>query len=195
VIALRAVPLLIVLCSALAVAACSDDDGDPVPTNTIVTDATSTPVASTPAPEPTPPPQPTSATLTVEIPADVVAGGQFTATVRIDGVTDLGAYQLRPQFDDAGLQLISVQDGGFLASTGRIPACQTSAPEGGVPTYFCVTAGTQPPGPSGAGVLATITVQALVAGTYDLTLADVQVTTPNGTEAPVTVAPATVTVR
>jgi hypothetical protein len=133
--------------------------------------------------------------LTVEIPTDVVAGSQFTATVRIDGVTDLGAYQLRPGFDETALRLISVQDGGFLGSTGRIPACQTSAPEGGVPTYFCVTAGTQPPGPSGSGVLASITLQALGAGTYDLTLGDVQVTTPNGTEAPVTVTPATVTVR
>jgi hypothetical protein len=181
----------------LAIAGCSDGD-DALPTNTATSsftpEATST-APSTPGPEPTAAPRPTSATLTIEIPGEGFAGSQFTATVRIDGVTDLGAYQLRPVFDESALRLISVQDGGFLGSSGRFPSCQLSATEGGVSTFFCVTAGTQPPGPSGAGVLATITLQALTAGTYELSLADVQLTTPNGTESPVAVAGATVTVR
>jgi hypothetical protein len=111
-------------------------------------------------------------------------------------VTDLGAYQFRPVFDEAAMRLISVQDGGFLASTGRFPTCQTAATEGGgAGTYYCVTIGGQPPGPSGSGVLASITLQALAPGEYELSLADVQVTTPNGTEAPVTAVPANVTIR
>jgi hypothetical protein len=58
-----------------------------------------------------------------------------------------------------------------------------------------VTVGSQPPGPGGSGALATITVQTLVNGTFDVSVDDVLVITPDGTEAPVTVVGTTVTVR
>jgi hypothetical protein len=99
---------------------------------------------------------------------EVVAVSQFTPTVLLDGIANLGAHQLTAAFDSAGLRLISVQDGGFLPSTGRQPSCQTaSSPAGGM-TLYCVTVGSQPPGPGGSGALATITLQTLANGTFDV---------------------------
>lgn len=192
-IAFRPVLSVVLLAVSLSLAGCRGQ-GDEGTTTVATSSATATVAAATAPPEPTTPPAPTSATLTLAVPADIAVGSQFTATVQIDGVTDLGAYQFRPAFDEAGLRLISVQDDGFLGSSGRLPTCQTAASESGAGTFYCVTIGGQPPGPSGSGTLATITLQALAPGTFELSLADVQVTTPNGTEAPVTVVDTSVTV-
>lgn len=188
--------LIALVAGALFLAACNDDGGGaaktPVP-SPLVSPSTSA-VASTPVATLTPP-SPAAVTLTVEAPPEAVAGSQFTATVRIEGASNLGAYQLTPAFDAAGLRLISVQDGGFLASTGRQPSCQTAAAPPGGTTLYCVTAGSQPPGPGGPGTLATITLQTLAMGTFEVSVDDVLVLTPDGTEAAVTVAGTTVTVR
>ena len=180
----------------LLLAACGDSRGGADPTAAVRATVEPSATVAAPPPEATSTATaPVAVTITVEASPEAFAGSQFTATVRIDGASNLGAYQLTPAFDSAGLRLISVQDGGFLASTGRQPSCQTApAPTGGT-TLYCVTTGAQPPGPSGSGTLATITLQTLANGTFDVSVDQVLVLTPDGTEAPVTVAATMVTVR
>lgn len=182
----------------VALLACGDDGGGTTPTAPAATATAAepeTPEAPTPAATATPVRPPTATTLTLVAPPEAAAGSQVTVAVRIDGVTNLGAYQFTPVIDDQGLRVISIQDGGFLSSTGRSPTCQPATTEQGAATYYCVTVGSQPAGPNGTGTLATITLQMLAAGAFEVSLGDVLVTTPDGTEAPVTAVGATITVR
>jgi hypothetical protein len=89
----------------------------------------------------------------------------------------LGAYQLKVGFDPAAIQYVSVANGSFLTSTGRlIFLCFNPlghVPAAGVVTYSCTTTGNPPGGPTpfgpeGSGVLATITFLPLAAGTISL---------------------------
>jgi hypothetical protein len=162
--------------------------------------ATPTVASSTEVPAPTPiPPSPTpaigAATLTVlPAPTGITAGQTFRLTLRIGGVTDLGAYQVTPVFDASVLELISVSDTGFLGSTGRVATCANDgAQPTAVPTSFCVTTGASP-GPSGDGNLALIEFRALAPGTAEVTVR-ATVTTPDGRDIPLTIVPATVTVQ
>ena len=178
-----------------ALAACDggDDSSRPPATPTIA--------SATEAPAPTPiPPSPTpalgAATLTVlPAPEGVTTGQTFRLTLRIAGVTDLGAYQLTPVFDASVLELLGVSDTGFLGSTGRVATCANDgAQPPAVPTSFCVTTGATPPGPSGDGNLALIEFRALAPGTTEVTVR-ATVTTPDGRDIPLTIVPATVTVQ
>ena len=128
------------------------------------------------------------------VPAAPVAGQTFTITVRIVGAANLGAYQFSPAYDSAVLELLSVQDGGFLASTGRAPTCSTEGVPGGQSTFYCVTLGAQPSGPSGDGALALLRFRALTPGVTDVTLDRATASMPDARDLPVTVEPVTVSV-
>jgi len=86
----------------------------------------------------------------------------------------LGGYTIEVHFDPAAIKYVSVANGPFLTSTGRlIWLCFNSSghdPAAGVMTYTCTTTPNPPGqplpfGPEGSGVLATITFIPLVAGT------------------------------
>lgn len=87
-----------------------------------------------------------------------LGGGPLTIAERAQGVPTglgLGAFQLRVMFNPKWVTL-NISEGPFLASTGRDVACVTYLATGQV-TFACVSTGASP-GPSGAGILAYVTV-------------------------------------
>jgi len=89
----------------------------------------------------------------------------------------LGGYQFKVLFDPTAMKYVSVQNGAFLTSTGRlIASCYNPSghdPSNGALTYNCTTNGNPPGGatpfgPEGSGVLSTITFIPLAAGTTPL---------------------------
>lgn len=84
---------------------------------------------------------------------------EVTVDVRIENVTTLGAYQFDVLFDPDIVEVTAVTNGDFLGSTGLgvLPLGPDIDNTSGVVTFGAVTLGAQD-GPSGAGVLATITL-------------------------------------
>lgn len=91
----------------------------------------------------------------------------------------LGAYDFDVHFDPTVIQFVTIVNGPFLTSTGRlIWLCWSPAghdPANGVVTYQCTTTSNPPGqptpfGPEGSGVLSTITFLPLVAGTSSVQL-------------------------
>jgi hypothetical protein len=186
----------LILVMAAAVAGCSGGgggDASPAPAVTASAVATTAPTSAAP-PTPTVAPRGVTMRLEAPVPAPGV-GGTFTVGVRILGAANLGAYQFSPAYDSAVLELVSVQDGGFLASTGRPPTCSTDGVPGGQSTFYCVTLGTQPAGPSGDGALAVLEFRALAAGETNVTLDGATATMPDARDLPVSVEGTTVTVQ
>jgi hypothetical protein len=89
----------------------------------------------------------------IDLPA---TGGSFTVDVIIEDVTDLGSFQFGINYNSDILEASAVI-GPFLGSTGRNVASSISVLVNlGVVGYSCSTTGANP-GPSGDGVLASIT--------------------------------------
>ncbi len=119
--------------------------------------------------------------------------------VAIDGVTNLGSFQFEIGFNGAMVQIdapTDVQLGPFLGSTGRttIPVGPAIDNTAGTVVYGAATFGAQQ-GPSGEGVLATITWTAVGEGTTTLDLGNVQVSDIAGTLIPVNVVGGEITVK
>jgi hypothetical protein len=101
------------------------------------------------------------------VPGLVSAGGaNFDVQISVAGVTNLGAYEWQLAFDPNVVAFVSATDGGFLGSTGRslafcpqliLPPSQGLEP--GNVRFGCATAGPSPPGPSGSGLLSTVTLR------------------------------------
>jgi hypothetical protein len=75
----------------------------------------------------------------------------------VDKVTNLGAFAFVVYFDPDFAQLQSHNVGPFLGSTGRPVVCQPAVIDTSTITLGCNTQGPAPPGPSGSGVLASLT--------------------------------------
>jgi len=153
---------------------------------------TSTPTStSTPGPSPTP-----GGTLVRVDPSSqtVSVGDNFSLNIRIENVENLGSYEWLLTFDPAVSGFVSVSNGSFLGSGGRTVFCPGAILDTGSVRFGCSTAGTTPPGPSGAGVLATITFSALAAGTSPLDLVWVQLSDPLANDIPTTIQDGDVTV-
>ncbi|MCR4439992.1 MAG: FlgD immunoglobulin-like domain containing protein [bacterium] len=122
-----------------------------------------------------------------------------TTDVVIDDATNLGSFQFEIGYDPAVVQLRGsspVQLGSFLASTGRTvipvgPAIDTTA---GTIVFGAATFGTQA-GPTGSGVLATISWTAVGEGTSSLDLRNVQVSDINGVVIPASEIDGEITVK
>jgi hypothetical protein len=114
--------------------------------------------------------------------------------IRIENVENLGSYEWLLTFDPAVSGFVSVSNGSFLGSGGRTVFCPGAILDTGSVRFGCSTAGTTPPGPSGAGVLATITFSALAAGTSPLDLVWVQLSDPLANDIPTTIQDGDVTV-
>jgi hypothetical protein len=113
-------------------------------------------------------------------------GGSFTASVVVEDVTNLGAFQLGLEYDPSILSLVDIKEGPFLGSSGRQVNCLPPRIEQSSVGFICVTLGATPDGPSGSGVLSTITFQPLAAGSSLLHFSRVTLTNP-----PAQVLPAT----
>ncbi len=102
------------------------------------------------APSPTPTP---STTVRISPPtSNVSAGTDIVVEVRVDNVTNLGAYEFELDFFDSTLDFVSASNGGFLSSTGRSVFCLNPLIDVGSVRYGCVTLGTNS-GPSGSNAL------------------------------------------
>ena len=101
-------------------------------------------------------------------------GETFDVTVRIEDAVDLGGYEFKIDFDPSIVQVVNVEDGGFLGSTGRTVTELGPDIENGTITFGAVSTGDQP-GPNGDGTLATITLRAIGIGDSPLDLHDVRV--------------------
>jgi hypothetical protein len=84
------------------------------------------------------------------------AGTPFTIDVVIEGVSDLGAFEFEIEFDRDFVKVASIRAGPFLGSTGRTIACARLTVSFSVEKLGCNTEGSEPPGPSGMGVVAHI---------------------------------------
>ena len=137
---------------------------------------TSTP---TPAGTPTPTPVPAIVAL-VPSSQSVPAGQQLSVDVTVADVTNLGSYEWMLEFDPLVIEYVNVANGPFLGSTGRSVFCPSPILAEGSVRFGCVTTGTAPPGPSGSGVLSTLTFNALVEGTSALHFVWVELSDPLG---------------
>jgi hypothetical protein len=152
----------------------------PTPTVTLTPRPTWTPSA-TPTVGPTPTDTATPGPLTVRVDPSFQAaniGVPFTVDIVVDNVVNLGAYELTLEFDPAVLEYVGVQNGPFLGSSGRAASCLPSAGGGASIRMVCLTLGPEPAGPSGSGVLATLTFGAVNTGTSVLYIKEVILTDP-----------------
>lgn len=111
-------------------------------------------------------------------PADSVVGlnETFAVQVMIEEANDLGAFEFELAYDPSILQVKEAALGDFLGSTGRsvVPIGPEVDNEEGRTTFGAISF-LSGPGPSGTGVLATITFIAQGEGSTFLALLEVQV--------------------
>jgi hypothetical protein len=158
----------------------------PTPTITPTPTATLTPVP-TPTLDPETCPTLEHATMCVQPGSQTVTTGEeFTVDIVVNNVSELGAYEFEIHFDPIRLDFISVENGTFLGSTGRTVSCIAPLIGVGSVRYACATLGPSPAGPSGSGVLATLTFSAVNAGSSDLPLVLASLADISGAEIQVT---------
>lgn len=127
----------------------------------------------------------------VTLPEPVDEGDEgIVVEVRAANADNLAAFSFQLEYDpeilevavDPETQQPLIQRGEFLGSTGREVACPDPESQRGVLRVTCVTLRTEPPGPDGDGLLASVTFNAIGAGTSPLNLDRVQANTPDATE-------------
>jgi hypothetical protein len=116
----------------------------------------------------------------------VRVGDQFTVAIRIDEAADAGAFEFEFGFTPAvaSTTAADIHLGPFLDSTGRTTGelrlgSSPTAPD--YPLYGAYSYGAQP-GPSGNGLLATVTMLATATGTSILDVRSLKVTNVAGEE-------------
>ena len=117
-------------------------------------------------------------TVRVVVSPDTASVGETVAvSISIDNVTNLGAYEWVLTYNPAILELAppagstNPVDGTFLGSTGRsVGPCVWLTPDVGAVRFGCASSGTPDTGPSGSGVLSTVTFKAKAAGSSSLCL-------------------------
>jgi len=129
---------------------------------------------------------PSTATVCVQPAANAMfAGTAMTIGVVANGVTNLGAYQFGLTFDPSILSFVRVDNATFLGSTGRSVVCAAPVISANSMQFSCATLAPTPAGPSGSGVLAFVTFQALAPGVSALALTNTIVLTPSAAPIPV----------
>ncbi len=120
------------------------------------------------------------AVQTTDLPLFV--GQTFTANVTISDTEDLGAFEFTLAYSATTVEVVNVTLGVFPGSTGRtvIPIEPIINPSEGIVTFGAYSLGAEPPGPSGGGVLATLTLRALAKGQSDLRFTNAQVSDRTG---------------
>ncbi|MDM8550396.1 cohesin domain-containing protein [Desulfobacterales bacterium HSG2] len=121
---------------------------------------------------------------------DVGVGQTFAMDITVCGVENLGSFEFELNFDPSVLEgQGKILLGDFLKSTGRNPfeVENTFDSEAGVAKYAVSTLGPTPPGPSGDGVLASITWLLKSEGEYAFELTEILLTDLDGDVIEVTV--------
>jgi hypothetical protein len=103
----------------------------------------------------------------------IFRGAETTVQVAVANVGEVGSFQFTLKFNPAFVSAIDVDAGPFLGSTRRTVICLSPSVPPGEREFVCSTLGSSPPGPSGSGILATVTLRGELAGTSALTLDDV----------------------
>ena len=113
----------------------------------------------------------------------MAVGDTTTLQVKIDNVTNLGAFEFTIAYNGGIVHVESVQMGDFLGSTGRtvIPTGPNIDDYGGTVIYGGASLGTNA-GPDGSGVLASVVFSAQGAGTTALNFTGVTIADINGQE-------------
>jgi len=116
---------------------------------------------------------------------NVQRGDTFTIDVAAENVTNLAAFEFTISFDPGILSVGSIQESGFLGSTGRNVSCQGPLTEppyvsAGSVKFGCVTESPSVTAlPVGLGVLATVTFVAIGEGVSPLTFGPLQLANGN----------------
>ena len=161
-------------------------EGCPTPTSTTTPSITPTPSTtptpfdtptptSTPTATPSPTPTPAAGPLTLRVgPLSQTVGlGTFTTVdIVTDNVANLGSFQFTLSYNPAVTILQALEVGPFLGSTGRSVVCLPAMLGDGEAELACATLGAVLPGPSGTGVLATLTFLAFAPGSSPQHLSD-----------------------
>ncbi len=166
-------------------------EGCPTPTATRTATATRTPTntptitatrTSTPTFTVTPTP---SAIVRIDPPtAQAERGTAVFVDVRVDAVSDLGAYSFDLAYDPTVLTAISAGNGPLLGSSGRTVTCIPKEQSAGLVAVACVTTG-QAPGVSGGGLLATVAfATSCNGGSSNVSFSQVQLAAPLGADIP-----------
>lgn len=155
------------------------------------------PPTATPIDTPTPGPSPTPGGTLVRVDPSsqtVPVGAGFSVDIRVENVANLGSYEWMLAFDPAIIEFVSVFNGSFLGRTGRTVFCPGAILDVGSVRFGCSTTGATPPGPSGSGVLSTVTFSALASGTSPLDLVWVELSDPLAEDIPAAAQGGSVTV-
>jgi len=124
-------------------------------------------------------------TVRVDSPATVSLHDSVPVGIDIDHVADLGAYEWVLTYDPTILVLAGDPvNGTFLGSTGRSVFCPDPILDEGTVRLGCVSSGTTG-GPSGPGVLSTLTFTARASGSTSLCLSWVQLSDSLGNDIPI----------
>jgi hypothetical protein len=152
---------------------------------------------ATPSNTPTIGPSPTPGGTLTRVDPDsqtVSIGDSFSVDIRINNVANLGSYEWLLTFDPAVVGFVSVFNGPFLGSTGRTVFCPSAILDTGSVRFGCSTTGATPPGPTGSGVLSTVTFSALAEGTSPLDVVWAQLSDPLADDIPTAIQDGGVTV-
>jgi len=103
-------------------------------------------------------------------------GASFSVDIMVDNVVDLGGYDFTVAFNPAVVHVQGVTLGPFLGSTGRsaFPVGPSIDNVGGQVSFGAFSFGGA--GPNGTGTIASVTLQAVGAGSSDLTFTQAQLT-------------------
>lgn len=99
--------------------------------------------------------------------------GSFDVRVEVEGAVDVAAFEFRLSFDPAVVGFEGAEVSSFLGSTGRAVDCSDAeyvTPQFDIISFACSTEGDARPGPSGAGVLASVRFRPVGGGPSPLAL-------------------------
>jgi hypothetical protein len=119
----------------------------------------------------------------VDPPTQTVGSSQATADIQAEDVIDLGSYEFVLTWDDAVIDLSSIDDGGLLGSTGNPISCSITILAANQVQYGCLEQGSNA-GPDGDGLLATATFDTVGDGTSPVDLSSVTLKKTTGVEIP-----------
>ena len=108
-------------------------------------------------------------------------GDLFDVPVTIQNAANLSAFQFTVNYDPNIVEVMDVDLGAFLLSTGRTLGGEVGPTiGGGKVTYGAFTNGATPAGPNGSGTLAILKLKALKSGTTSLGLSGLSVSNTAG---------------
>jgi len=118
------------------------------------------------------------AVLAVLPPTRTVQVGQtFTVGVVITDAVDMGAFEFTMAYTPTVVEVVTATLGSFPGSTGRsvVPAAPVISSTAGTVAFGAYSLGRTPEGPSGDGVLVTLTLRALAEGESGLDFISAQI--------------------